>query len=141
MAVRLSALRAGRPLPPGRSMVLISVRGPAMEGLGQLKKKSKTSSGIEHATFRFFSLKTTNTMSNARQLQSPSALLTSVRHISCWQPYGRKLLSMPVRISDLLSAKVGANFADKRRSLGRCSSLRPRSFVWHEYRQYAENRT
>jgi hypothetical protein len=27
MAVRLSALRAGRPLPPGRFMVLISVRG------------------------------------------------------------------------------------------------------------------
>jgi hypothetical protein len=27
MAVRLSALRAGRPLPPGRFLVLISVRG------------------------------------------------------------------------------------------------------------------
>jgi hypothetical protein len=27
MAVRLSALRAGRPLPPGRFVVLISVRG------------------------------------------------------------------------------------------------------------------
>jgi hypothetical protein len=26
MAVRLSALRAGRPLPPGRSLVLISLR-------------------------------------------------------------------------------------------------------------------
>jgi hypothetical protein len=27
MAVRLSALRSGRPLPPGRFLVLISVRG------------------------------------------------------------------------------------------------------------------
>jgi hypothetical protein len=27
MAVRMSALRAGRPLPPGRFLILISVRG------------------------------------------------------------------------------------------------------------------
>jgi hypothetical protein len=45
MAVRLSALRAGRPLPPGRFLVLISVRGwvdtrdiVRLEGLSQLKK-------------------------------------------------------------------------------------------------------
>jgi hypothetical protein len=46
MVVRLSALRAGRPLPPGRYLVLTSVRGLVdaraivrLEGLGQLKNK------------------------------------------------------------------------------------------------------
>jgi hypothetical protein len=45
MAVRLSALRAGHPLPPGRFLVLISVRDSIdpraivrLEGLGKLKK-------------------------------------------------------------------------------------------------------
>jgi hypothetical protein len=57
MAVRLSALRGGRHLPPGTFLVLISVRGwvdrkviVRLEGLGQLKKS--TSSGLEPATFR-----------------------------------------------------------------------------------------
>jgi hypothetical protein len=45
MAVRMSALRAGRPLPPGRFPVLISVGGSVdpgtivrLEGYGQFKK-------------------------------------------------------------------------------------------------------
>jgi hypothetical protein len=57
MAVRLSALRAGRPLPPGRFLLLISVRGSVElraivrhEGLGKLKISA--SSGLEPATFR-----------------------------------------------------------------------------------------
>jgi hypothetical protein len=58
MAVSLSALRAGRPLPPGRFSVLIYVRGLVdpkaivrLEELGKLKNRM-TSSGIENATFR-----------------------------------------------------------------------------------------
>jgi hypothetical protein len=67
MAARLSALRAGRTLPPGFFFFIIiifkdswysflleteSTPGPVRpEGLGQLKKKS-TSSGLEPATFR-----------------------------------------------------------------------------------------
>jgi hypothetical protein len=50
MAASLSALRAGRPLPPGRFLVLISVRGcidpgvrVRLEGLGQLTPHNKTS--------------------------------------------------------------------------------------------------
>jgi hypothetical protein len=57
MAVKLSASRAGRPLPPGRFVALISVRGLVdrrailrLEGLGQLKSPV-TSSGIERVTF------------------------------------------------------------------------------------------
>jgi hypothetical protein len=58
MAVRLSALRAGSPAPPGRFLLLISVRGlvdprviAGLEGLGQFKSPV-TSSEIEPATFR-----------------------------------------------------------------------------------------
>jgi hypothetical protein len=57
MAVRLSPLRAGRPLPPRIFLVLISVRGwvnprtiERLEGLGQFKKS--TSSVFDPATFR-----------------------------------------------------------------------------------------
>jgi hypothetical protein len=53
-----SASRAGLPLPPGRFLVLISVRGCVdpraivrLEGLGQLENPM-TSSGIEPQTFR-----------------------------------------------------------------------------------------
>jgi hypothetical protein len=52
MAVRLSAPRTGRPLPPGRFLVLISVRS---WGLGQLKNPM-TSSWIESANLLAFSL-------------------------------------------------------------------------------------
>jgi hypothetical protein len=55
MAVRLSALHTGRPLLPGRFLVLIYVRGwidlrtiVRLEGLGQLKNPV-TSSGMEPA--------------------------------------------------------------------------------------------
>jgi hypothetical protein len=58
MAVGLSALRVGRPLPPGRFLVLISVSGRVdpkvivlLEGLGLLKNLMTTSE-IEPATFR-----------------------------------------------------------------------------------------
>jgi hypothetical protein len=57
MVVRLSALRAGRPLPPGRFLILISIRGGVdpraimrLKGLGELKNPI-TSSGIEPVTF------------------------------------------------------------------------------------------
>jgi hypothetical protein len=59
--VRLSALRAGRPLAPGRFLVVIFVIGwvdsrdiVRLEGLGKLKKKKNpmSSSGIESAPFR-----------------------------------------------------------------------------------------
>jgi hypothetical protein len=57
MAVRLTALRAGRHLPPGRSLVLISLRGwvdpgtiVRLEGLGKLK--NPVTSGIEPSTLR-----------------------------------------------------------------------------------------
>jgi hypothetical protein len=57
MAMRFSALLAGRALPPGRFLVHISVRNCVkcraimrLEGLGQLKNQ-ESSLGIETATF------------------------------------------------------------------------------------------
>jgi hypothetical protein len=58
MAVRLSSLRAGRPLPPGRFLVLISIRGcldpRAIVRLGKNRSfdNPMTSSDIEPKTFR-----------------------------------------------------------------------------------------
>jgi hypothetical protein len=67
-----SALLSGRPLSPGRFLVLISVRGLVdpraivlLEGLGQLKNPM-TSSGIEPATFRLVAYH------KARKLISPT---------------------------------------------------------------------
>jgi hypothetical protein len=58
MAMKLLALRAGRPLPPERFLVHISVRDwvdpraiVRLEEYGQLKNP-KTSSGIEPGAFR-----------------------------------------------------------------------------------------
>jgi hypothetical protein len=65
MTVRLSALRAGRPLPPGRFLVLISIRGWVhlratlrLEWLDKLK--NSTSSGLEPANFRIVPGASTN---------------------------------------------------------------------------------
>jgi hypothetical protein len=62
----MSAPRAARPLPPGRFLVLISVRGRVdprdivlLEVLGQLKIPM-TSSGIEPATFWLYHSASTN---------------------------------------------------------------------------------
>jgi hypothetical protein len=57
MVVRLSALSAGRPLPPRRFLLLIILRGLVdsravvwLEGLGQFK--NSVTSGIKPVTFR-----------------------------------------------------------------------------------------
>jgi hypothetical protein len=68
MAVRLSALRAARPLSPGRFLELISIRGRVdhrartivrLVGLGQLENPV-TSSGMEPATFRLLACASAN---------------------------------------------------------------------------------
>jgi hypothetical protein len=75
MAVRLSALRTGRPLPPGRFLVFISVSGSdnpratvRLEGLR--KSKKSPSPGLAPATFRFVA-------------QCLNQLRYHVRHIVC----------------------------------------------------------
>jgi hypothetical protein len=62
MAVRLSALRAGRPLPPGRFLVLISVKrlsrpqGHSAAGRITSIEKDPMTSGLEPATFQHVAL-------------------------------------------------------------------------------------
>jgi hypothetical protein len=55
MVVRLSALRAGRPLTPEKFLELVFLEAEStpgwLKGLSQLKN-AMTSSGIEPATFR-----------------------------------------------------------------------------------------
>jgi hypothetical protein len=58
MAVRLSALHASRPLPPGRFLVLISIRGwvnpraiVQLEGLGKLKNPTLQYSNLRPSSF------------------------------------------------------------------------------------------
>jgi hypothetical protein len=67
--VRLPALRAGRPLPPGGFLVLISVRGSVdpravVRLVGKLK--NVTSSGLEPATFRLV-----NNTNNKTNIMAP----------------------------------------------------------------------
>jgi hypothetical protein len=56
MAVRLSALLAAHPLPPGRFLVLISLRGwvnPSAAGrISSIEGNMMTSSGIKPATLQ-----------------------------------------------------------------------------------------
>jgi hypothetical protein len=66
MAARLSALSAGRLLPPGRFLVLISVRGcvdpgtlARLEGLDILKK-NLPHPGLQPATFLLVASASTN---------------------------------------------------------------------------------
>jgi hypothetical protein len=88
MAIRLSALRAGRPLPPGKFLVLISFSGwvdpraiVRLQGLGQLKYPM-TSSGLEPATFQILALvPQPTTLPRAPHLQSA---LTKYKQNNTW---------------------------------------------------------
>jgi hypothetical protein len=89
MTARLSALRGGRPLPPGRFLVLISVRGRVnpraivrLEGIGQLKNPV-TWSVIETATFRLVAQ-----CSNQLRYHVPSNREELYRGSVCWRKFG-----------------------------------------------------
>jgi hypothetical protein len=84
MAVRLPALHASCPLPPGRFLVLTSVRGRVdprvivwLEGLSQ-SKNAMTSSGIDTATFQLVAL-----CLNQLRYWIPWAFVLLVLNIAC----------------------------------------------------------
>jgi hypothetical protein len=81
MAARLSALGASRPLPPGRFLIFIFVRGRVdsevivrLEGLVQLRNPM-SSSGIEPVTFRL----TAQCLNQLRYRLPPTDVLTFIK--------------------------------------------------------------
>jgi hypothetical protein len=85
MAVKLSVLRAGHPLPPGKLLALISVRvwvDPRaivqLKGLGQLKNLV-SSSGIEPRTFRLVAW----CLNQLRFRVPPSHFIVGLRNTLC----------------------------------------------------------
>jgi hypothetical protein len=98
MVVRLSASRTGRPLPPRRFLVLISVRGwvdpraiVRLEGLRQLKNPT-ASSRIKPATYR-------PVAQCLNQLQYVAVLISSAFAASSSSPSSPIITSCPCPFS------------------------------------------